>query len=219
MGKKRKHELDLDAEKSVYTSFVTAANSLSQMYTLAVQQQRKAAASASRQTLERVLTHVLREHGSAGSIPVASLVHFLQQEYSSLEHSDVVGQAAPVQILPFMASSGLAAGDESPAHDVAHKQQRNPSSLGAGAPFAGSPWRRTGQTGPAAMDMVEHSPAQPGPQQPADAPPPQPQQPYMAAPGLLQLSADGKSFGFQAPPAPPPQQQQHTFGYPAGGLH
>eukprot|EP00955_Chlamydomonas_euryale_P101252 365333-Chlamydomonas_euryale.AAC.17 len=52
MGKKRKLEvLDPDAEKTLYTSFVTAANSISSLYTQAVQQQRKSSAAASRLTL------------------------------------------------------------------------------------------------------------------------------------------------------------------------
>jgi hypothetical protein len=43
--------LDLDAERTLYSSFVSAANSISQLYTQAVQQQRRASAAASRQTL------------------------------------------------------------------------------------------------------------------------------------------------------------------------
>lgn len=55
MGKKRKlsEVLDPDAEKTLYTSFVTAANSISSLYTQAVQQQRKSSAAASRLTLVR----------------------------------------------------------------------------------------------------------------------------------------------------------------------
>jgi hypothetical protein len=54
-GKKRKLEsvIDPDAEKTLYTSFVTAANSISLLYTQAVQQQRKSSAAASRHTLVR----------------------------------------------------------------------------------------------------------------------------------------------------------------------
>lgn len=51
MGKKRKFELDLDVERNMYSSFVTAANAVSQLYTQGVQQQRRAAAAASRATL------------------------------------------------------------------------------------------------------------------------------------------------------------------------
>lgn len=51
MGKKRKHELDIDVERTMYSSFVSAANAVSQLYTQGVQQQRRAAAAASRATL------------------------------------------------------------------------------------------------------------------------------------------------------------------------
>lgn len=51
VGKKRKYEVDLDAERTLYTGFVAAANSVSQLYTQAVQQQRRASAAASRQAL------------------------------------------------------------------------------------------------------------------------------------------------------------------------
>lgn len=54
MGKKRKVELDLDMERTMYSSFVTAANAVSQLYTQGVQQQRRAAAAASKATLVRL---------------------------------------------------------------------------------------------------------------------------------------------------------------------
>jgi hypothetical protein len=51
MGKKRKYELDLEVERTMYGSFATAANAISQLYTQAVQQQKRAAVAASRSTL------------------------------------------------------------------------------------------------------------------------------------------------------------------------
>ena len=41
MGKKRKADGDLDAERSLQNTFVTAANSISQLLTLAVQQNKR----------------------------------------------------------------------------------------------------------------------------------------------------------------------------------
>lgn len=58
MGKKRKHELDADVERTMYSSFVSAANAVSQLYTQGVQQQRRAAAAASRATLVSLLSGV-----------------------------------------------------------------------------------------------------------------------------------------------------------------
>ncbi len=53
MGKKRARldAIDVESERTLYSSFVAAANSMSQLYSQAVQQQRKASAGASRQTL------------------------------------------------------------------------------------------------------------------------------------------------------------------------
>jgi hypothetical protein len=51
MGKKRKSEVDLDAERTLYSSFSAAANSISQLYTQAVHQQRKATSVAAKQAI------------------------------------------------------------------------------------------------------------------------------------------------------------------------
>ncbi len=53
MGKKRKPELDLDHEQNMHSSFVAAANSLSQLYTKAVQQHKRAHTSGARHVLVR----------------------------------------------------------------------------------------------------------------------------------------------------------------------
>ncbi len=52
MGKKRKASLvDLEGERTLYHSFVGAANAVSQLYTQAAQQQRQTASAAARQAL------------------------------------------------------------------------------------------------------------------------------------------------------------------------
>ena len=109
MGKKRKAELDLDMERTMYSSFVAAANAVSQLYTQGVQQQRRAASAASRATLvrpelqatqcsllvlglscdpcmllilqEKVVSFVLRQEEGSESISKAALLQFLQHEY------------------------------------------------------------------------------------------------------------------------------------------
>jgi hypothetical protein len=54
MGKKRRSEVvDLESERTLYGSFVASANALSQLYSSAVGQQRRASAAASKQTLVR----------------------------------------------------------------------------------------------------------------------------------------------------------------------
>lgn len=110
MGKKRKPELDLDHEQNMHGSFVAAANSLSQLYTKAVQQHKRAHTNGARHVLvrlnscnasqkspvsvpetacstpfamqERQIQWVLRDYASNSieSIPVNVLLKFLQQE-------------------------------------------------------------------------------------------------------------------------------------------
>lgn len=113
MGKKRKVELDLDMERTMYSSFVTAANAVSQLYTQGVQQQRRAAAAASKATLvscvcwsaallflvqpERLLLFVLTSTSP-------SFTHTLQEKVVTFvlrqeEGSESISKAALLQFL------------------------------------------------------------------------------------------------------------------------
>jgi len=101
MGKKRKLEvLDPDAEKTLYTSFVTAANSISSLYTQAVQQQRKSSAAASRLTLERVAAFIMREYPGQDHVPKAALLHYLHQEYEGIDGAENLPHQFPVAMYP-----------------------------------------------------------------------------------------------------------------------
>ncbi|GLC46087.1 hypothetical protein PLESTM_001823900 [Pleodorina starrii] len=107
-GKKRKLVVDHEAEKSIYGSFVSAANAVSTLYAQAVQQQRRASAQVSRQALERVVTFLLAQNPGSEMVSKAVLLNFLQQEYESIEGGEhlphvfpapqitVVGPAPPV---------------------------------------------------------------------------------------------------------------------------
>lgn len=123
MGKKRKYELDLDMERTMYSSFVSAANSVSQLYTHAVQHQRKAATAASHQTLERVIRFVLHEFPGSDVIHKASLLQFLQQEHQALESQENTPQQLPAGILPFAAQATQSSGQDS-EQDLAQKAAR-----------------------------------------------------------------------------------------------
>jgi hypothetical protein len=46
-----------------------------------IQQQRKASAHASRQTLERILHTIVKDFGTVDAVPKAALFSLLQQEY------------------------------------------------------------------------------------------------------------------------------------------
>ena len=51
MTKKRKPELDLDVERNLHSSFVTAANSISHLFTQAIQQNKKAQVAGAQHAL------------------------------------------------------------------------------------------------------------------------------------------------------------------------
>eukprot|EP00879_Flechtneria_rotunda_P004602 GHRR01004858.1.p1 GENE.GHRR01004858.1~~GHRR01004858.1.p1 ORF type:complete len:210 (+),score=82.70 GHRR01004858.1:243-872(+) len=121
MGKKRKYEsvLDAECERTMYSSFVTAANAVSQLYTQGVQQQRRAAAAASKATLEKVVSFVLRENGGQEHISKAALLQFLQHEYENADSQEVPAPQPQMQFMPF-APPGTAGQDS--GQDVQHKQ-------------------------------------------------------------------------------------------------
>jgi hypothetical protein len=82
MAKKRKSEnaaLD-EVERTLYTSFCTAANSISQLYTQAQNQQRIAFQAGERQGVERLYNWLLREHQNGSNITVAHIIQNLQSE-------------------------------------------------------------------------------------------------------------------------------------------
>lgn len=150
MGKKRKYEVDIDAERTLHGSFVSAANAVSQMYMQAVQQQRKTSTAASRQTLERVICFLLREFNGAEHVSKTALLHFLQQEYEGLEGSENVPYHFPVHFIPAVHHGTSSATGDDGSIDAAGKTLRS-SSVSAMAP---SPARRaqSHSTGPTAMD-------------------------------------------------------------------
>ncbi|KXZ54009.1 hypothetical protein GPECTOR_5g12 [Gonium pectorale] len=94
-GKKRKLIVDHEAEKSIYGSFVAAANAVSTLYSQAVQQQRRASAAATRQALERVVTFLLAQNPGSEVVSKATLLQFLQQEYESIEGGEHLPHAFP----------------------------------------------------------------------------------------------------------------------------
>lgn len=51
MTKKRKAESSLEVERNLHSSFVTAANSISQLFTQAIQQHKKAQVDGAQQAL------------------------------------------------------------------------------------------------------------------------------------------------------------------------
>eukprot|EP00243_Klebsormidium_subtile_P009466 TRINITY_DN473_c0_g1_i1.p1 TRINITY_DN473_c0_g1~~TRINITY_DN473_c0_g1_i1.p1 ORF type:complete len:152 (-),score=21.82 TRINITY_DN473_c0_g1_i1:968-1423(-) len=83
MGKKRKAETSgmEEVEKGLYSSFCAAANSISQLYTQAQNQQRLSFAAGQRHAMDQVYQWVLRQR-DAGATQLSSdqLLNFLQRE-------------------------------------------------------------------------------------------------------------------------------------------
>ncbi|EFJ42382.1 hypothetical protein VOLCADRAFT_119446 [Volvox carteri f. nagariensis] len=114
-GKKRKLIVDHEAEKSIYGSFVSAANAVSTLYSQAVQQQRRASAQASRQALERVVTFLLAQNPGSEMVSKAVLLNFLQQEYESIEGGEHLPHVFPAPQLSVV-GPGPPAGELQPDH-------------------------------------------------------------------------------------------------------
>lgn len=88
MGKKRKPEMDLDLERSLYSTFVAAANSVSSLYTQAQQQQKRAHIDGQRQALEKVVGWLAHEHGNGQPLSAHNLLEYLRFELQHLEAAD-----------------------------------------------------------------------------------------------------------------------------------
>ncbi|XP_077233725.1 uncharacterized protein LOC143876008 [Tasmannia lanceolata] len=82
MAKKRKSDatrLD-EVDRSMYTTFCSAANSLSQLYTHAMNQQKLAFQAGERHGLEKLYQWILRQHEEGSSITGAEIMAYLQNE-------------------------------------------------------------------------------------------------------------------------------------------
>ncbi|WOL08141.1 hypothetical protein Cni_G16893 [Canna indica] len=82
MGKKRKADatrLD-EVDRTIYSSFCSAANSLSLIYTQAMAQQKLAFQSGERHALEKLYQLILRHNQEGSRVTVADIVAYLQNE-------------------------------------------------------------------------------------------------------------------------------------------
>lgn len=163
MGKKRRADaVDLDAERTLYSTFVAAANSMSQLYSQAVQQQRKSSAAASRQTLERMLGFLLREYAGSDVIPKAAILQFLQQEYENVEGSENLPHQFPVQFLPAVSQGHMPGEENQQPHAVpmADPLACKPAHVPGRQFLSPSAKRANSSTGPissySAMETTEH---------------------------------------------------------------
>ncbi|KAJ8637758.1 hypothetical protein MRB53_012025 [Persea americana] len=82
MAKKRKSDatrLD-EVDRTIYSTFCSAANSLSQLYTQAMNQQKLAFQAGERHGMEKIYQWILRQHEEGSRVAAADIVSYLQNE-------------------------------------------------------------------------------------------------------------------------------------------
>lgn len=94
--KKRKAQAPLEEDGSLYQAFSSAASTISQLYTQAVQQQRRHYAAGACDFADKMLTWA-REREAAGeyAISTAELVSALEREVQALATEEEAAGAAP----------------------------------------------------------------------------------------------------------------------------
>ncbi|KAI5055819.1 hypothetical protein GOP47_0029340 [Adiantum capillus-veneris] len=115
-----------DVERSLHTSFCTAANSISHLYTQAQNQQKVAFQAGQRHSLEKLYDWIQKHHQQHGTVPsTAETLNYLKMEMENVNQTEItVTQVqSPVlhlqQLLPCQTIYSRLAGD----------QQRLPSSF------------------------------------------------------------------------------------------
>lgn len=91
MAKRRRSEnsgLD-EVDRSLYTSFCHAANSISQLFTQAQQQQKVAFQSGQRIGLEKVFEWIIRQHQVGLNPTTIDIMNFLKNELESLMQAEM----------------------------------------------------------------------------------------------------------------------------------
>ncbi|CAL9049113.1 unnamed protein product [Musa banksii] len=99
MARKRKTEatrLD-EVDRTLYSTFCSAANSLSQLYTQAMNQQKISFQAGERHALEKLYEWILRKHEEAGRVTVADIVTHMQSEMDYAGEDALVSPRSPFQ--------------------------------------------------------------------------------------------------------------------------
>ncbi|KAJ8465537.1 hypothetical protein OPV22_028089 [Ensete ventricosum] len=99
MARKRKSEatgLD-EADRTLYSTFCAAANSLSQLYTQAMNQQKLSFQAGERHALEKVYQWIMRKHEEGSRITVADIVTHIQSEMDFTGEDALITPRSPFQ--------------------------------------------------------------------------------------------------------------------------
>ncbi|CAL9081389.1 unnamed protein product [Musa acuminata var. zebrina] len=99
MARKRKSEaMGLDeADRTLYSTFCAAANSLSQVYTQAMNQQKISFQAGERHALEKLYQWIVRNHEEGSRVTIADIVTHIQNEMDYAGEGSLVSPRSPFQ--------------------------------------------------------------------------------------------------------------------------
>ncbi|VVB08652.1 unnamed protein product [Arabis nemorensis] len=110
MGKKRKStatSLD-EVDRTVYASFRTAANSLSQLYTQSMNHQKLSFQAGERHGLEKLYQWIWRQQEGGSRVTPMDIINYIQNELEcSIEEPPISPRAPPPQPTMHVTNSGL----------------------------------------------------------------------------------------------------------------
>ncbi|KAL3721576.1 uncharacterized protein LOC104418182 [Eucalyptus grandis] len=110
MAKKRKSvasRLD-EVDRSLYTSFCSAANSLSQLYTQAMSHQRLSFQAGERHALEKLYQWILRQQEEGSRVSTIDIISYLQNELDYAADDTPMSPRPPPQLQNSQAAVHLA---------------------------------------------------------------------------------------------------------------
>ncbi|KAM1264148.1 hypothetical protein ACFX13_034928 [Malus domestica] len=99
MGKKRKSvatSLD-EVDRSMYTSFCSAANSLSQLYTQAMNHQKLSFQAGERHALDKIYQWICRQQEGGSRVTTVDIVNYLQNELDYCGEEPSMSPRLPLQ--------------------------------------------------------------------------------------------------------------------------
>ncbi|KAK3211611.1 hypothetical protein Dsin_016317 [Dipteronia sinensis] len=99
MAKKRKSEatrLD-EVDRTMYTTFCSAANSLSQLYTQAMNHQRLSFQAGERHAMEKLYQWILRQQEEGSRVSTVDIVNYLQNELEYGAEEPPMSPRLPIQ--------------------------------------------------------------------------------------------------------------------------
>ncbi|CAN1235207.1 hypothetical protein LINPERPRIM_LOCUS4438 [Linum perenne] len=121
MGKKRKSvatSLD-EVDRTMYTTFCSAASSLSQLYTQATNHQKLTFQAGERHGLEKLYQWIRRQQEAGSRVATADVLNYIQNEldYAGEEQPSMSPRAQPQSIQPIQSgflTSSLSSGSSGP---------------------------------------------------------------------------------------------------------